>query len=109
YLAVWAGLFLFHSAWGALVGFHIGILLSLMWSKPSLPLDILWKPIGWCSAVISILLGSSGGLGLYLLWDVFGIPADLNVTIFELGLVDEMQPWFIVYFSLVNPFMEEYF
>lgn len=109
YLAVWAGLFLFHSAWSALVGFHIGILLSLMWLKPSLPLDILWKPASWRSAVTSILLCSSGGLGLYLLWDVLGISADLSLRIFELGLVEGMQLWFIAYFSLVNPFMEEYF
>lgn len=109
YLAVWAGLFLFHSAWGALVGFHAAILFALFWLKPSLSFDILWKPAGWRSVLTSILLCSLGGFGLYLLWDVLGIAADLSAKMLALGLDDRLRFGFVVYFSIINPFMEEYF
>jgi membrane protease YdiL (CAAX protease family) len=109
YLAVWAGLFLFNSAWGALAGFHVAILLSLLWLKPALPTNVFLKPAQWKSIFISVLLCSSGGLGLYLLWDGFGISATLGEKILALGLDDKTWLGFVAYFSLVNPFMEEYF
>lgn len=109
YLAVWAGLFLFHSAWGALVGFHAAILLALFWLKPSLSFDIVWKPTSWRSVMTSISLCSLGGFSLYLLWDALGIAADLSAKILALGLDDKLRFGFVVYFSLINPFMEEYF
>lgn len=57
----------------------------------------------------SISLCSLGGFSLYLLWDALGIAADLSAKILALGLDDKLRFGFVVYFSLINPFMEEYF
>ena len=56
YLAVGFGLFLFHSAWGALLGFHAAILVSLLIAKPDIPLNTLLasKNIEWI--ILSIVL-----------------------------------------------------
>lgn len=43
YLAVGIGLFWFHHAWFALLGFHFAIVLSLLLTKPHLPVKTLFK------------------------------------------------------------------
>lgn len=109
YLAVWAGLFLFHSAWGALVGFHLVILASLLWLKPKPGLEILFRPSNWRYILGNVLLCSLSGLVLYILRDWLGSTDILREHILLLDLSGMTWFGFIAYFSLVNPFVEEYF
>jgi hypothetical protein len=109
YLAVWAGLFLFKSAWLSLIGFHAAILLVLAIARPNIPVGILFqnKHPKWILA--SVILCASGGIGLYFLWDLSGIASDLPTQLQSIGLTPSSWIAFIIYFSLVNPFVEEYF
>ncbi len=109
YLAVWAGLFLFQSAWLSLIGFHAAILLTLAIAWPNIPIKILFqsKHPKWILA--SVLLCGLSGVGLYSLWDLFGIAGDLPAKLQSIGLTSSSWLAFIAYFSLVNPFIEEYF
>lgn len=109
YAAVWAGLFLFDSAWGALLGFHLGIFLALIWLKPQLPVSVLFRVSDWRSTALNIFMGGMGGAGLYLFWSLFAVASDLNAQISALGLHDSIWFGFVAYFSFINPFMEEYF
>jgi membrane protease YdiL (CAAX protease family) len=109
YLAVWAGLFLFKSAWFALIGFHVSMLFVLFIVRPNIPINILFKSKDSKWLIISILLCGSSGLGLYFLWDIFGIANDLPQQLQALGLTSSSWFIFITYFSLINPFIEEYF
>ena len=81
YLAVWAGLFLFKSAWFALIGFHIAILLALIVTPPKIPLAILFKSKHPKWIIASVLLCGSSGIGLYFLWDVFRVANDLPIQL----------------------------
>lgn len=109
YLAVWAGLFLFQNAWLALIGFHLSIFLALAYIRPSVPVGLLFKSRhpGW--VVFSVLFCSTSGVGLFFLWDHFSITYDLPAQLQDLGLNSASWAAFIAYFSLVNPFVEEYF
>jgi membrane protease YdiL (CAAX protease family) len=109
YLAVGIGLFVFHSAWGALLGFHVAIILSLLIAKPNIPISILFqsKNVKWI--FLSILLCGSSGVTLYLFWNSFGFTNDFAEQIASLDLNASNWPMFIAYFALVNPFVEEYF
>lgn len=109
YLAVALGLFHYHSAWGALLGFHFAILLSLWIGKPELPPGILLRSSNVKWVLGSVLLGTSSGLTLFLLWDDFGFASDLPDQIGSLGLNTANWIPFIAYFALVNPLIEEYF
>ena len=109
YLAVAVGLFQFHSAWGALVGFHFAIILSLLIAKPELPLQILFKNSNTKWILVSVLIGASSGITLYFLWDGFGFASDLPAQVRALGLNTSGWLPFIAYFALVNPLVEEYF
>jgi len=109
YLAVGLGLFWFHNAWSALLGFHLGIMIALWLAKPDIPLKILFKSndIRW--GILSIILCSSSGISLYFLRTSLGVVSDLPSQIESFGLTSWTWPIFITYFILVNPLIEEYF
>ena len=109
YLAVGLGLFQFHSAWGELVGFHVVIIVSLLIVKPNIPVTILFKSTNLKWMLLSILLCGGGGVSLYFLWDKFRFANDLPAQVAALGLNTTTWLPFIAYFTLVNPFVEEYF
>jgi membrane protease YdiL (CAAX protease family) len=109
YLAVGLGLLVFQSAWGALLGFHLAILLSLLIARPSLPITILGQNHNRIWIMLSVLLCGSSGITLYFLWKDFGVAADFSAQVQSLGLNSQTWPPFILYFALVNPFIEEYF
>jgi hypothetical protein len=109
YIAVWVGLGLFHNAWFALAGFHIAILGTLLLYRPNLSTKVLFKSKTSKKVLSSIIFCGSGGIGLYYLWNAFGVANDLPVQLKSIGLNSSSWPLFIVYFSLVNPIVEEYF
>lgn len=109
YLAVGLGLFVFHSAWGALLGFHIAIIGSLAMIKPDITISLLIKSANKKWIPLSLLLTGSSGIALYFLWNVFRVTDDLPAQLERLGLTSSTWPAFIAYFTAVNPFVEEYF
>jgi len=109
YLAVGLGLFQFHSAWGALLGFHVVIIVSLLIARPNLPVTVLLKSTNIKWILMNILLCGGGGVTLYFLWERFGLANDLSTQVQTLGLNTVTWMPFIAYFALVNPFIEEYF
>jgi len=109
YLAVWAGLFLYKSAWLAMIGFHLAIVFVLVVLRPQLSINILFKSKHPKWVLASILFCSVGGIGLYFLWPLFGMASNLPAQLQSIGLTSSSWPLFIAYFSLVNPFIEEYF
>jgi len=109
YLAVGIGLFIFHSAWGALLGFHAAIIVSLLIAKPDIPIKILPTSKNFKWILLSVILCGSSGVVLYFLWEIFGFANDLAEQVIMLGLNTSNWILFIAYFSLINPFMEEYF
>ena len=109
YLAVIIGLFWFRDAWIALLGFHLAIILSLFYAKPNVPIAVLFRYTNTKWVILSILLCGSSGVGLYFLWHQFGIAINISEQTMSLGLNPDNWLFFIAYFALVNPFIEEYF
>ena len=54
-----------------------------------------------------LLAGILSGVALYLLWPLLGTPRDLGASLAGLGLNPLSWLPFILYFSLVNPWLEE--
>jgi membrane protease YdiL (CAAX protease family) len=109
YLTVWVGLFFFKSAWFTLIGFHTAILLTVFFLRLAIPVNVLFKSKSSKWILFSVLFCSTSGIGLYFLWDIFGIVQDLPAQLGSMGLNSVSWLPFIAYFSLVNPFVEEYF
>jgi hypothetical protein len=109
YLAVWAGLFLFKSAWLALAGFHLSIVFVLLVARANIPINILFKSKYLKWSVASVILCGLSGVSLYFFWGMFGVFNNLSAQLQALGLGGSAWLPFIAYFTLVNPFVEEYF
>ena len=109
YIAVGAGLFVFRTAWSSLLTFHIAILISLMIAKPNIPIKTLFTSKNFKWILFSILLCGSTGITLYFFWDKFEIADDLAARLERMDLTASSWIPFIAYFTLVNPFIEEYF
>ena len=109
YSAVGLGLFLFRNAWTALLIFHLAILISLIIARPNLPVKTLITSNNIKWILMNILLCGSSGVILYFLWDRFGIAQDVSSYAEAVGLNQSHWIPFIAYFTLVNPWVEEYF
>jgi membrane protease YdiL (CAAX protease family) len=109
YLAVGIGLFWFHNGWITLLGFHLGIFVSLLLAKPDMPVQILFKSNKFRWICLSTFLCGSSGFSLYFLRACFGITSDLPAQLESFGLTKSILPLFIAYFVCINPLLEEYF
>jgi hypothetical protein len=109
YLAVWLGIWIFHSAWAALLGFHLALLPVLFLGSVRIRSSrfLPSAPWGWILPVV--LSGLLGGLLLWQIWPRVGIPIGYPGMITGLGLNQLTWPCFIVYFALINPLLEEWY
>ncbi len=107
YITIACGLFILHKAWVSILSYHLGmgIVLLLFGNRahfaqidPSGNLKIL---------IVMVVLGGMGGLLLFLFWPLLGIPSDIDQNLHDLGLTAATWPYFIGYFILINPWLEE--
>jgi membrane protease YdiL (CAAX protease family) len=109
YLTVTLGLFAFHNAWAAILTYHASIVVISLFSKPAVPLKQLVRSTNNKFLLLSVIVGASGGISLYLTWPWLSIPADINTYLDSIGLTNTAWPYFIAYYVLVNPLLEEYY
>ena len=109
YLTVGLGVFVFHNAWVAILSYHVGMLGLLFLSGYKISLrraysgKTVWLP------VLGAVAGAASGIALYFIWPMLSIPADISKYVAGFGINSATWPFFLVYFILVNPFIEEYF
>ncbi|MHB9132605.1 MAG: CPBP family glutamic-type intramembrane protease [Armatimonadota bacterium] len=107
YCAVLLGMFWLRNAWIALLGYHLGMAVILTlgqrWSQAR-SLRAGYSP--WWM-LLGILGGIGAGVALYLYWPFFGVPPDLGIQLAQLSLTPAAWPFFMLYFILVNPWLEE--
>lgn len=106
YLAVFLGMIIWRSAWGALLGFHLALLPLLVTRRQTYSPRFL-APVSLKLILPVAFAGLSAGLGLWLIWPSAGLPADYPARVAALGLTGLAWPFFIAYFALVNPWLEE--
>ena len=108
YIGVITGLYFFRSAFLAIIIYHTGIVLSLIFIKSSYNFRDLFRFKSRALLITSVLLCSLAGISILFLWD-FIKPAELDLlrTMTELGLTGIWKPVFLLYFSLIHPFLEE--
>jgi hypothetical protein len=107
YLAVLLGLFVVDNVWVAALGYHLGMA------------GVLAGARGWGQArrlrvggSVGLAVGLVGGgvlcgVLLHQLWAPLGIPRGLDAALAPLGLTAVTWPAFMLYFCVVNPWLEE--
>jgi hypothetical protein len=109
YVAVGLGLFVFHNAWVAILTYHALIAVIALFSKRVVPFKQLVRSVNNKFLLLSMIIGACGGITLYLLWPLLSVPADISIYLRSIGLTVTVWPYFIVYYVLVNPILEEYY
>ena len=109
YATVGIGLLLLHNAWIAIVGYHFCMITILLIARERISWGRISSIRGYGVITLTALVGGSGGLLLYLLWPLLGIPDNLDLYLITIGLKGNTWPYFIVYFILINALVEEYY
>jgi len=109
YLAVGLGLLVFHNAWVAILSYHAGMAAVIFLSKPVVPIKQIIRSASYKPLIFPVAIGASGGILLYLLWPLLSVPPDINMYPRSIGLTGAVWPYFIAYYVLVNPPLEEYY
>jgi len=107
YLAVLVGMYLLHSAWAAVLLYHLGMVLVLTFDRGWGQARKLVAGMQPFNLTATSLFGLSGGALLYLLWPLLGVPPGVSESLAVLGITKAAWPAFIAYFCLVNPWLEE--
>jgi membrane protease YdiL (CAAX protease family) len=106
YLFVFLGIISLRSAWGALIGFHFGLLpvLILRWRTLS---SLFFIGVSKNMLLCAALFGLSAGTGFWLIWPYTGLLSGFSDKLAAIGLSGRVWVPFILYFALVNPWLEE--
>ncbi|MBU8872020.1 MAG: hypothetical protein KOO60_14225 [Gemmatimonadales bacterium] len=108
YFAVLIGLYVFESAWLTILTYH-GSILLVVWKEKQLS-EFRKLFAGWraptCGALL--LFGLGGGIILFILGPRIGIQAEpMGSALNKIGLGGSGFLLFVVYHSLINPWLEE--
>jgi len=107
YLAVLAGLYWLHSAWVAILLYHLGMIALLTGAKQWSRARSLISGCALWQVPVMALGGISAGAILFFLWPLMGISATFGTHLAGLGLTSTRWPFFFGYFILINPWLEE--
>jgi hypothetical protein len=107
YITVGSGLLALRNAWVAILGYHLCMVIILFFARTKIPFTQIHSRSNYKILIVVSILGGAGGLLLYLLWPLLAIPKDISLYLQNIGLTSSMWPYFIVYFILVNPWLEE--
>ncbi|HSQ39598.1 MAG TPA: CPBP family glutamic-type intramembrane protease [Anaerolineales bacterium] len=107
YFTIWLGLYVFKNAWATVLGYHAGIILLVTlaraWTSPRefRPSAPLWQ------VVLFGLTGCMAGILVYFLWPFIHVSPGLADAFLQWGLTSRTWPLFILYGTLINPWLEE--
>jgi len=110
YMAVFAGMYVLHSAWTAMLLYHLGIVLAISLHRRW---DLLATLIrGFRGSILSGLIPVylSAGIIIYFFWPVAGLEhLQLADALASFGLQPTSLSIFVVYYCVVNSTLEELF
>lgn len=107
YITIGVGLLVLHNAWIAIVSYHLLMAVVLILNRRQLFLKPIPERRDLKILILMAFLGGAGALLLYLLWPLLGIPGDINLFLQQIRLTHIIWPYFILYFIMINPWLEE--
>lgn len=110
YITIIPGLYIFHNLWMAMVSYHAAILLITVFGRKQFRFQKLVRGWSFSHSVVITLGCAANGFLVYYLWSFISqTGSDLANILAELGL--NAGNWFllILYYSLITPWLEEFF
>jgi hypothetical protein len=109
YITVGIGLLVLHNVWIAMLGYHAGMVIILLLSGSKFDFKLILKSTNKRITLIAVGFGAAGGILMYILWPLLAVPADIGIYLKTVGLTTFSWPFFLAYFILINPWIEEYY
>jgi hypothetical protein len=109
YVTIGIGVFVFSNVWAAVLGYHVVMAGILFFAGRRISFSQIRESRNYAILIVTCVMGAAGGLLLYLLWPVLAASAEVNLFLRNIGFTAGMWPYFIVYFVLVNPWLEEFY
>jgi hypothetical protein len=109
YVTIGAGLLVFHNAWLAILGYHAGMIVTILLSGTRVAAKESYRGNRYSIPLVAALAGACAGLLLYLLWPALGFANDPGSFMRLIGLNERTWPAFLAYFILTNAVIEEYY
>ena len=108
YVAVYVGLYVLKNAWITIGLYHFGIIMFLIAGKPGKLLKSIRAGWNFTAAVVSIVVCASIMPIIFILWRYMQLENTcLRATLTNFGLYGTSWFFFMIYFSTVQPFLEE--
>jgi hypothetical protein len=109
YITIGIGLLILHNAWIAILSYHLAMAAILLFAGRRFSFRDVFKSSNYKIIIVTVIPGLAGGFLLYILWPWLAIPGDINLYLQSIGLTSTMWPYFIAYFIVINPWIEEYY
>jgi len=108
YVAVGVGMYVFHSAWLAVLLYHLGVISFLLCRKPAGLGRRMWAGMKSPLVIPGMLACALAGPVVYFMWPSFAVlDPTLPEWLASYGLTGFAWLLLIPYFSLVHPVFEE--
>lgn len=109
YIAMVVGLIILQNAWVAMCGYHLGMIIIILCAGTDVMPESLFKSRLYSLPLALAAFGACGGILLYYLWPLLNVPAETGSALEQIGLTSVSWPFFIIYFIIFNPLLEEYY
>jgi hypothetical protein len=109
YIVIGTGLLVLHNAWMAILSYHLCMVVILFFAGGKTYFKQINRPGNYYILIFTAALGLAGGLLLYLIWPLLAVPGDIDLYLENIGLTEAAWPYFIAYFIVINPWIEEYY
>jgi CAAX protease family protein len=109
FIAVVIGLYVFENAWATMLGYHFLAIIVLIIERQGFRRKTLFTGGNLVVVTITFLLAATSGLALYFSARIMNTPNNLGVILERHGLTRGTWPYFILYYSFINPIIEEYY
>jgi len=110
YTAILLGLYIFKSAWAAIILYHLAILIVILRNSGFILFIRLFRGWNWRIGFPLAIISALSGLSLYFLWPIAGIEGStLSELLREYGLQGSSWYMFMVYYCIGTPILEEAF
>ena len=107
YITVGIGLLVFHNAWLAILSYHLAMLAVMLISGKGLPISQIFRGGDKLRLPLLTAAGACGGLLLWLLKPWILVNGELAVFTQSIGLTPQSWPFFLAYFLMFSPALEE--
>jgi membrane protease YdiL (CAAX protease family) len=107
YLAVIIGFLWLHNAWITVALYYLGMIIIPIVSGYKPDIKSVFRGKRLYISLATAVMGALGGVLLYFLWPYLSIRPDIGVYLQSIGLNEANWPYFIAFFILINPYLEE--